>query len=165
MATRLRAADITIGGKVPAALLAAFLDELNSTGAKVGRHDGAVAVFQNAEQVRKVLDDSGHLLLVADKESRFSELADFCVKHRIPFDRRGNGGSVYFRQGMTTPMPSDKRSESLLDTGNIRPVAKELAGLVSITLTREKVLAAAVKVIRHLNNLLPPELPPLEIGK
>ena len=153
-------AEIIIGGKLPARLLEEFLDKLNSTGTKVGRHDGADAVFQNSGQLRQALNKSGHLALVADK---FDELERFCVEHGIAFDVRRAAGNICFRQGMNKPMPDDKGSDALLDTGNIRPVAKELAGLVTIALTKEKVLAAAVRVIRHLNALLPPELPPLEI--
>jgi hypothetical protein len=155
--------EIIIGGKVPTMLLQEFLAELNSTGAKVGRHDGAEFGAETAEQLRRALDDDGHLLLVAGQDRQLEGLARFCVTHGIAFDRRGIGGNVYFRQGMRRPEASDKDSEALLDTGNIRPVAMELAGLVTLTLTKEKVLAAAVKVIRHLNALLPPELPPLEI--
>ena len=60
-------------------------------------------------------------------------------------------------------MPLDKGSDALLDAGNIRPLAKEVARLVTVTLTRQKLLDAVTKVIRHLNSLLPPELPPLEV--
>ena len=64
---------------------------------------------------------------------------------------------------MKRPVSPDKGGEALLDAGNIRPLAKEVARLVTVTLTRQKLLAAVTKVIRHLNSLLPPELPPLEI--
>ena len=160
MARKPQMAEIMIGGKLPASLLEQFLGELNSTGARVGKHDGEKFGVKTADDLRQVLDESGHLLLVADK---FDELECFCMAHGIAFDRNGNGRNVYFRPGMKRPEPSDKSSDALLDTGNIRPVAKELAGLVTVALTREKVLAAAVKVIRHLNALLPPELPPLDI--
>jgi len=156
-------AEIIIGGKLPAALLEEFLDKIDSSHAKVGRHDGADAAFQTAGQLRKALNENGHLLLVADHTMQFVELEGFCVKHGIAFDRHGDDGNVYFRQGMNKPMRDDKGSDALLDTGNIRPVAKELAGLVTITLTKQKLLDAVIKVIRHLNSLLPPELPPLEI--
>ena len=157
--------EIIIGGRLPAALLAGFLDEIGSTGAKVGGHDGLEFGVKTVEELRRGLDKNGHLVLAVDQVQQFA-VADFCVKHGIAFDRRGDGGNVCFRHGMNKPMPLDTRCEALLDTGNIRPVAKELAGLVTIALTKEKVLAAAVKVIRHLNALLPPEiepLPPLEI--
>ena len=156
------AAEIAIGGKLPAKVLEEFLDELDSTGAKVCKHDGEGAAFQNAEQLRQAVDESGHLVLLAD-QAQFKGLQDYCATHGIAFDLRGAAGNMFFRPGMTEPKPLDKHCEALLDTGNIRPIAKELAGLVTVNLSKEKVLAAAVKIIRHLNGLLPPELPPFEI--
>jgi hypothetical protein len=163
MANKAQMADITIGGKMPAALLEEFLGELNSTGAMVGGHDSEKFCATTAQQLRKVLDDNGHLLLVADK---FDELEGFCVRHGIAFDRRGTVGNICFRAGMSHPTSPDTGGDALLDADNIRPVAKELARLVTVKLTKEKLLAATVKVIRHLHGLLPPEiapLPPLDI--
>ena len=168
--------EITIGGKVPADLLEAFLGELNSAEAKVGGYDGADAAFQSARELREALNNDGHLFLVDDQAQcgMFEDLEAFCVKHGIAFDRHSDAKyeydaeNVYFRPGMKEPesVPSNNDGEALLRVETIRPVAKELARLVTTTLTREKVLAAAKKVIRHLNSLLPPEvepLPPLEI--
>ncbi len=154
-------AEIIIGGKLHAALVEEFMDEISAIGAKVGGLHGEKFFAETAEQLRRGLDKNGHLVLAAAK---FDDLAGYCVKHGIAFDQNGEGQKLRFRQGMNKPV--DDHCEALLDAGNIRPVAKELAGLVTITLTKEKVLAAAVKVIRHLNALLPPEvepLPPLEI--
>jgi hypothetical protein len=160
--------EIIIGGKLPAVLLVEFLDELNSTGAEVGRHDGADAAFQDAEQLRRALDDDGHLPLVADQDRQFDELARFCATHGIAFDRRIAAGKVYFRPDRRRPAVPDMNGDALLDSDNIRPIAKELAKLATVKLTWEKLLAATVKVIRHLHGLLPSEikpLPPLEIGE
>ena len=168
--------EITIGGKVPTGLLEAFIGELKSAGAKVGGYDGAEATFQTAEELRKALSNDGHLFLVDDQArfGQFEELESFCTKHGIAFDRHSdakheyNAENVYFRSGMKKPesVPSNNDGDALLRVETIRPVAKELARLVTTTLTREKVLAAARKVIRQLHSLLPPEiepLPPLEI--
>jgi len=155
--------DITIGGKVPAVLLGEFMDRLNSTGVKVGRHGDADPAFKTAEQLRQVLDDNGYLILVADQDRQLDELEDFCTRHCIPFDRHTATGNISYRPGTKRRVPPDKGCDALLDTGNIRPLATEVARLVTTTLTREKLLAAVTKVIRHLNSLLPPELPPLEI--
>lgn len=155
--------EIIIGGKLPAAQLEKFLGSIASSGAKVGGHDGEGFSAKTAEQLRQVLNENGHLLLVADRNEQLDELAGFCVEHGIVFDRRGDNGNICFRQGMKYPVSPDKGSDALLDVGNIRPLAKEVARLVTVTLTRQKLLAAATKVIRHLNSLLPPELPPLEI--
>jgi hypothetical protein len=150
MATRPQTADIIIGGKLPAALLEEFLGKIGSSQSKFGT--------ETTEQLRQVLNENGHLLLMADK---VDELAGFCVQHGIPFDRRNAAGIICFRPGMTSPMLVETRCEALLDASNIRPIAKELAGLVTAKLTREKVLSVTVKVIRHLNSLLPPEIEPL----
>ena len=155
--------EIIIGGRLHAALLEEFLDTIDSCGLKIGKRDGADAAFQTAGQLRQALNASGHLVLVADQVRQLRELEDYCAKLGIAFDRRGDDGNVYFRHGMNKPMPDDKGSDALLDAGNIRPLAKEVARLVTVTLTRQKLLDAVTKVIRHLNSLLPPELPPLEI--
>jgi hypothetical protein len=159
-------ADITIGGKIPAALLGKFLAELDSTGAKVGSHGGGESGAGNAEQLRRVLDGNGHLPLTAEDVRAFEGLEGFCMQHDIPFDRHSATGNACFRPGMRSAMSPDQGGEALLDAGTIRPIAKEVARLVTVRLTREKLLAAAAKVIRHLNSLLPPEiepLPPLKI--
>ena len=65
-------------------------------------------------------------------------------------------------------VPSNNAGDDLFSADAVRPVVKELTKVVTAGLTREKLKAAAVKVIRHLNSLLPPEvepLPPLEIVK
>ena len=155
--------EIIIGGRLLAMLLQEFLGKIGSTGAKVGGHDGEEFGAETAEQLQEVLDENRHLFLVADK---FDGLEGFCVQHGIPFDRHGDAGEVRFRPGMKCPASPDEGSEALLDAGNIRPVAVELARLVIAGPTRNKLLAAATKVIRRLNGLLPPEiepLPPLEI--
>jgi hypothetical protein len=147
--------EIVIGGKLPARLIDEFLGELNATGAKIAA--------KTPEQIRQALDENGHLVLVADKAK---DLEAFCVTHNIQFDRHGPGGNARFRPGMQHPESPDTGGEALLDADNIRPVAKEVAKLVTVKLTRENLLAATVQVIRHLNSLLPPEikpLPPLEI--
>ena len=161
MATKSQVAEIVIGGKLPAMLLQEFLAELNSTGARVGVHDGVDVAFQTADDLRNAVDDNGHLLLVAGK---FEGLERFCVTHGISFDRHSDAGNICFRPGMKQPVP-DTGSDALLDAGNIRPLAKEVSRLVTVTLTRQKLLVAVTKVVRHLNSLLPPELPPLEIGE
>ncbi len=152
---------MTIGGNIPAALFEEFLGTIDAIGATVGRHDGA---WLDAERLREDLDESGHLRLVAEQ---FGDLERWCVANDIPFDRHGSDGNVCFRPGMrcAEKLPPERCDEALLDSDNIRPLAKELAKLVTVRLSRAKVLAAAVKIIRHLNAILPPELPPLEIGE
>ncbi len=157
--------EISIGGKLPAMLLQEFLDSVGSTGAKINKHDGEAFVAKTAEQLRQALDENWHLRLVACQVRQFEELECWCVKHSIAFDRHDNARIVCFRAGMERPMSSDNGGEALLDAGNIRPLAREVARLVTVTLTRQKLLAAVTKIIRHLNSLLPPELPPLEIGE
>ncbi len=162
--------EITIGGKVPAALLEEFLGELNSTGAKVGAYDGAEFVAKTAADLRQVLDESGRLFLASDRapNGQFAELEDFCVRHGIPFDRHSDARhgfkaeNVMYRPGMKRPaeVPNDS-GDVLLRAETVRPLAKEVARLVTARLTQEKLLAAATRVIRHLYSLLPPEIEPL----
>jgi len=170
--------EITIGGKVSAALLDRFLGELKSAGGRTGGYDGDPFEAKDADELRLALDNDG-LLVLADPEAsygRFEELEAFCVEHGIPFDRHSDAKyefdaeNVYFRPGMKAPesVPSNNAGDDLFSAEAVRPVVKELTKVVTAGLTREKLKAAAVKIIRHLNSLLPPEvepLPPLEIVK
>ena len=81
--------EITIGGKVPAALLDEFLSEAASTGASVGDYEEAVFAAGTVEELLKALDEDGHLRLADAQASygQFEELEAFCVEHGIPFDR------------------------------------------------------------------------------
>ncbi len=164
--------EITIGGKVPANLLEEFLGELDSTGAKVGGYDGAEFDAKTAHDLRQALDENGHLFL-ADAEARygqFEELEAFCVQHGISFDRHSDARyefdaeNVYFRPGMKGPLVvrSDNDGDDLLDISLVRPIARELVGVVAAAATnRKKLLAAVTKTIRALNKLLQPEVEPL----
>lgn len=170
--------EITIGGKVPAKLLEQFLGEINSAGVRAGGYDGDPFDAADADGLRRALDDDGHLVL-ADAEAsygQFEELEAFCVGHGIPFDRHSDAKyefdaeNVYYRPGMKNPesVRSNNAGEDLFSAEAVRPVVKELTKVVTAGLNREKLKAAAVKIIRHLNSLLPPEiepLPPLEIVK
>ena len=167
---------MTIGGKVPAAVLKKFLKQITSTHASLGEYSGPAFTCATAEQLLRALDEKGHLVL-ADVEARFGMFEDleaFCVEHGIPFDRHSDARHEFdaenamFRPGMKSPLvvPSNNAGDDLFNAEAIRPVAKELARLLTAKLTKEKLRAAAVKVIRHLHSLLPPEvepLPPLQV--
>jgi hypothetical protein len=167
---------ITIGGKVPAALVEELLGVVASAGVSVGAYDGPAFACKTAADLRQVLDENGRLLLASDRtpNGQFAEMEDFCVRHGIPFDRHSDARhgfkaeNVMYRPGMKRPaeVPSGDGGDVLLRAETVRPLAKEVARLVTARLTREKLLAAATRVIRRLYSLLPPEiepLPPLEI--
>jgi hypothetical protein len=170
------AAEISIGGKVPAGTLKKFLEELNSIRGRVGGYDGDPFGAETADELRQALDESGHLHL-ADAEAsfgQFEDLEEFCVKKVIPFDRHSDAHydfdseTVYFRAGMESPLAvySNNQSDDLTDVAKVRPIAKELARLAKGGLTTDELLAAVVKVSGDLAAALPPEvdpLPPLEI--
>jgi len=170
------AAEVRIGGNVPAGLLDRFLGELNSAGVRVGGYDGDPLDAHNAAELRQALDEDGHLVL-ADAEAsygQFEELEAFCVQHGILFDRHSDAHfeydseNVYLRVGMETPMSvySNSQSEDLTDVGKLRPVARELARLAQAALTHDELRAAVVKASGDLAAALPPEvepLPPLQI--
>ena len=164
--------EIMIGGKVPAALLEEFLGKIGSTGAKVGGYDGVEFDAKTAEDLRRALDEDAHLFLVDDQAryGQFEELEAFCVQHGISFDRHSDARyefdseNVYFRPGMKGPLVirSDNDGDDLLDISLVRPIARELVGVVAAAATnRKKLLAAVTKTIRALNKLLPPEVEPL----
>ena len=168
--------EITIGGKVPSALLEEFLGEVASSGASVGDYGDAPFDGRTAEELRGALDEDGHLRL-ADPEAcygQFDDLEAFCVRHGIPFDRHSDARyefdavNVTFRPGMERPVvvASNNAGDSLAEVDGIRSVARELAWLVTAGLTKDELLAAVAKASKDLEALLPPEvepLPPLEI--
>ena len=131
---------------------------------------------RNVEELRKALDEDGHLFLVNDQAryGMFEELEDFLCQHGIPFDRHSDARfefdaeNVMFRPGMKRPveMPSNNDGDALLDVERLRPVARQLARLATGRLTKDKLLAAVKKASKKLTELLPPEvepLPPLQV--
>ena len=168
--------EITIGGKVPAALLEEFLREATSTGASLGDYEEAAFAAGTVEELLKAFDEDGHLRL-ADPQASFGQfegLEAFCLQHGIPFDRHSDAHhevdaeNIYFRPGMERParVTSDNLGDDLTDADEVRPVARELARLATSGLDREGLLAAVLKVSAELNAALPPEvepLPPLEV--
>jgi len=169
--------EITIGGKVPAALLNEFLSEVASTGASLGDYEEATFTAKTVEELLKVLDDNGHLRL-ADSQARwghFEGLEALCFRHGIPFDQHSDAHyefdaeNIYFRPGMERPakVPSDNAGNDLIDADEVRTFARELERLATAGPGREGLLAAVVKVSRRLNKILPPEvepLSPLQVG-
>ena len=168
--------EITIGGKVPAALLDEFLSEATSTGASVGDYEEAVFAAGTVEELLKALDEDGHLRLADAQASygQFEGLEAFCLRHGIPFDRHSNAHfefdseNIYFRPGMKEPasVPSNNAGDDLMNMDKVRPVAKELARLATAGLTDEKLLAAVRKASRKLKKVLPSKvkpLPPLKV--
>jgi len=149
--------DLVIGGKLSATVLQELLDQIATAGVKVRGGDGSTTI----EQLRQALDKDGHLLLAVDQDKQLDGLADFCVRHGISFDRRRGEETVCFRSGMKRPTSPDAGGEALYDHDNIRPIAKELATLLTIKVSKAKLTAATVRVIRRLHGLLPPEIEPL----
>jgi len=168
--------EVTIGGKVPSALLEEFLGAVASAGASAGDYGDPPFDGRTAEELLDALDGNGHLRLV-DAEARygqFEELEGFLQEHGIPFDRHSDARhefdavKVMFRPGMERPaeVASNNVGDALADADELRPVARELARLATAGLTKDELLAAVAKASRDLDALLPPEvgpLPPLEI--
>jgi hypothetical protein len=163
--------EIRIGAKIAAALLEGFLQEVTATGASVGDYGDTPFDCKTAEELREALDESGHLHL-ADAEARYGQFEDletFCVEHGIPFDRHSDAKyefdaeNVRFRPGMEHPQQvfSNNNGDDLVDTAQLRPVAAELARLVTAGLGRDELLAAVREASTRLDSLLPPEIEPL----
>jgi hypothetical protein len=163
--------EITIGGKVSAAVLTEFLSEVASAGASVGDYDGPTFGAKTVEELLKVLNEDGHLVLADSQASfgQFDELEAFCIKNDIPFDRHSDAHyefdavNVYFRPGMKHPAQvySNNRRDDLMDADEVRTVAKTLARLVEAKASKAKVLAAVGKAARKLDKILPLEVEPL----
>jgi hypothetical protein len=118
--------EITIGGKIPAALLQEFLGELNSTGAKVGAYDGPAFACKTAADLRQVLDENGRLFLASDRapNGQFAEMEDFCVRHGIPH----RGEEVVAEGGQRLDFgswkPDDFGTDEDIETPAAEPVAE-----------------------------------------
>ena len=168
--------EITIGGKVPAAVLTEFLSEVASASASVGDYDGPSFGAGTVEELLKVLNGDGHLVL-ADSQASFGQfdgLEAFCIKNGIPFDRHSDAHyefdavNVRFRPGMKHPAQvySNNRGDDLTDADEVRTVAEALARLTKAKSSKAKLLAAVAKAVRKLDKVLPPEvepLPPLDV--
>ena len=152
--------EITIGGKLPAGLLEAFLGVVSSSGAKVGGYEGAAFDATTADGLREVLDENGHLFLVDDEAryGQFEKLEAFCVQHGIPFDRHSSARyefdaeKVMFRPGMKRPLevPSNNDGDDLLDAEH-HPSRSPGTGAAGDREDDEqdKLLAAVAKVSRR----------------
>ena len=75
--------EITIGGRIPTALVADFVGEVASAGGKVGGFgdEGHDFNAKNTEELLALLDENGHLVL-SDDQARygmFEELESFCA--------------------------------------------------------------------------------------
>ena len=102
------AAEIEIGGPVPASLMDELLDAVHHDGASFEWGDGFAGT---TEELIESVREGGTLWLCDDQATygEFSSLEELLVRHSIAFDRRCDAGSecdpelVRFRPGMSKP--------------------------------------------------------------
>jgi hypothetical protein len=108
------AAQLEIGGDVPANLVPELIDEIKAQGVKVGWNETAFNA-KNAKELLALARRNGKRspLLLADHEATwgsFDLLEAFLAQHAIAFDRRSEGKYgfdaelVQYRPGMKKPL-------------------------------------------------------------
>jgi hypothetical protein len=165
--------EIRIGGKVPAALVEAFVKEVAATKASVGGYDGHP--FDPKQQPTEVLDENGYLYL-ADSQTHFGmfeELEAFCVKHDIPFARHSDAfaehdaENVSYRPGMKEPVVSSatQSGDALLRAEEVQKVLVLLKTYTTGSQSKARLEEGIGQAVADLMALLPSEeaLPRLEI--
>lgn len=168
-------ADIWIGGKIPASLVAELCAVISAEDVSrdwgdapfhpSGANDLQEALRNNAEGVS--------LLWLCDDASRwgeFSELEMFLQKHGIPYTRRSEGNDAYdpetlaFRPGHeTVARPANRSGDLVVKVSKLLSVSDALAAAVESAESRSasdrwSLVATAYQTLRER---LPPKLPPL----
>ena len=133
------AAEIWIGGKVPAHLLPGLCREIDAEGVSLD-WGGAHISPKTAEDLlqARVDHDGAAVLYLCDEQAswgRFDGLEAFLQEHGIPFTRRADGGAAYngeiveYRPGRDMVcIPIDADGEPVVDASVLRPVDELLTG-------------------------------------
>ena len=168
------AAEIRIGGKVPARLVPELCEQI--TGEGVGIEMGSIPFRpESADQLLAACEDHDgvRLLCLYDDQARwgrFERLEAFLRKHRIAYDRFSEGKYEYtpeaarFRpkEGLVL-LVTDPSREPIVAASGLAPVEKALARGIG-QLDRGKTAAglqSLKRALRLLREKLPPAVPPL----
>jgi len=179
MADRM-AAEISIGGKIPASLVpdlcAVIADDHVCLDWGDRRFEpGSAKELMEATQELGTAENPVQLLWLCDDEARWGEfdsLEEFLVQHGIAFTRRSAGKYEYdaelveYRPGMQSPcvIYLDLSGNPTVLASELSPAVASLAvALEHLEKGPAETVAESVREAhRLLHNQLPPEVPPLE---
>jgi hypothetical protein len=169
------AAEIWIGGKIPASLVPDLCTAISDEGVCVEWADARVhpsgadeltqAIKANAQGVR--------LLWFCDDQAccgEFDVLESFLQEHGIPFDRKSAGRYEYdpqnvcFRPGHgLVRCPANSAGESVVAVSELTPVNELLSAAIELSESESKVDCwSLVKTAQRLLSDQLPSVPPLE---
>jgi hypothetical protein len=175
------AAQIWIGGKVPARLVDELCGEIDAEGVTLDWGGACFAPKTGAELLNARVDCEGAAVLyLCDEQAswgQFNSLEGFLQEHNIPFTRRNDGGAAYngeiveFRAGQDPLcIPTDADGEAVVDVSVLRPIDELLAGaleqLENGSMDKadraDKVASMLKDAHGQLRAQLPPVVAPLE---
>ena len=169
------AAEIWIGGKVPAHLVPGLCGEIDAEGVSLEWGDARFCPKTAEDLLTARMERDGALVLwLCDDQAawgRFDGLEGFLQKHGIPFTRRDDGGAAYngevaeFRAGQDPLcIPIDADGEPVVDASVLRPVDELLTrALEQLENGSTDKAASMLKDARgQLREQLPPVVAPLE---
>jgi hypothetical protein len=168
------AAEIRIGGRVPASLVPALCQSIAHEAVALDWGDGRFSPTTKDELLEARGDCDGVLLLrLYDSEAprgQFEQLEHFLQEHGIPYDRLSDPKYEYmaqlamFRSG-TDPLelPTDPQHRPTVLANELEPVANSLSLLIRYL--EEGDVQKAVETVTQTQELLqkslPPAVPPL----
>lgn len=169
------AAEIWIGGKVPAHLVAELCGEIDAAGVSLDWGGARFTPTTQEELLQARVDhDGAAVLYLCDEQAswgRFDSLEGFLQEHDIPFTRRDDGGAAYngeiveYRRGEDMVCISiDSNSEPVVDASVLRPVDEALTSALEHLEngSTDKAASMLKDAQQLLRGQLPPVVSPLE---
>ena len=168
-------AEIWIGGKVPAHLVAGLCSEIDAEGVCLDWGGAHFSPKTEEELLQARIDhDGAAVLYLCDEQAswgRFDGLEAFLQEHGIPFTRRADGGAAYngeiveYRSGQDMVcIPIDADGQPVVDASVLRPVDELLTGALEQLQngSTDKAESLLRDAQRQLLAQLPPVVTPLE---
>lgn len=169
------AAEISIGGKIPAQLVDELCGAIDAAGVALEWGDGFFSPKTSQDLLKARTERDGALVLwLCDEQAswgRFDGLEGFLREHGIPFTRRNDGGAVYdgalveYRPDSDTIcLPTNSDGEPVIAVSLLAPADGLLAGALEQLENGSTDKAASMlrDAQRRLREQLPPAFTPLE---
>lgn len=163
------AAEIWIGGTVPANLVDELCGEIDAAGVALEWGGGRFAPKTEEELLQARVDRNGAAVLyLCDEQAaweRFDALEGFLQEHGIPFTRRDDGGAAYngeiveCRPGNDVVcIPIDADGAPVVDASALCPVDEALSSTLEYLCNGS--VGNAVLSLKQAQQLLREQLPP-----